>query len=129
MDVSEQLDELRNKVAGCILVAYTDLGSKLVLSSSAAARPAQEDLDRLSNLAQIMLDGSVAEGAAPAITAEGHPGQAGLAMLLSGSDAKVFLRARDSANEALVCVCTPESDLKKVVDCGRSTLNDIVGTA
>lgn len=83
-------------------------------------------MDRLSDLAQVMLGGAVAEGAAPLLeTGEGDR-RAGAAMLVSGNDAKVFLRAPGEAAEALVCVCAPDADLRKVVDCGRSTLDGIV---
>lgn len=127
MDVTEKLDAMRSELPGCLLVAFTDLTSKLVLSTSAAAKPGQEELDRLSSLAQVMLDGAIAEGAAPVLANGDGDRAAGAAMLVSGHDAKVFLRAPGAAAEALVCVCAPDADLRKVVDCGRSTLDDIVG--
>lgn len=126
MDVTEKLDAMRSEIPGCSLIAFTDLGSKLVLCSSSAGKPAQEELDRLSELAHVMLDGSVAEGAAPVLDQGEGDTRAGTAMLLSGNEAKVFMRAPGEAAEALVCVCAPEADLRKVVDCGRSTLDTIV---
>ena len=126
MDVTEKLDAMRSELPGCSLIAFTDLGSKLVLSASSAGKPAQEELDRLSELAHVMLDGAVADGAAPVLERAEGDTRAGTAMLLSGSDAKVFMRAPGEAAEALVCVCAPEADLRKVVDCGRSTLDIIV---
>lgn len=126
MDVTEKLDAMRSELPGCSLIAFTDLGSKLVLCSSSAGKPAQEELDRLSELAHVMLDGAVAEGAAPVLDGGQGDTRAGTAMLLSGNEAKVFMRAPGEAAEALVCVCAPEADLRKVVDCGRSTLDTIV---
>lgn len=126
MDVTDKLDALRSELPGCLLVAFTDLGSKLVLCTSSAAKPGQEELDRLSELAQVALDGAVAEGAAPALEDGEGDRRAGTAMLVSDHDAKVFLRAPGQVAEALICVCAPDTDLRKVVDCGRSTLNDIV---
>ena len=126
MDVTEKLDAMRSELPGCSLVAFTDLGSRLVLCSSAAAKPGQEELDRLSELAQIMLDGVMAESAGPLLETGGGDTRAGTAMLVSGVDAKVFLRSPGDTPEALVCVCAPDADLRKVVDCGRSTLNGIV---
>lgn len=126
MDVIEALDAMRSEIPGCSLVAYADLGSKIVLSASAISKPAQEELDRLSELAQVMLEGAVAEGAQPLLRTGSDDAVAGTAMLLSGVDAKVFLRSAGEAPEALVCVCAPEADLRKVVDCGRSTLDTIV---
>ena len=126
MDVTETLDAMRSELRGCSLVAFTDLGSKLVLCSSAAAKPAQEELDRLSELAQVVLDGAVAEGAAPLLVHGGGDTRAGSVVLLSESEARVFLRAPGEVAEALVCVCSPDVDLKKVMDCGQSTLATIV---
>ena len=126
MDVTEKLDAMRSELPGCLVVAFTDLGSKLVLCASAAAKTGQEDLDRLSDLAQIMLDGAIAEGAGHVLEGGEGDRRAGTAMLVSDHDAKVFLRAPGDVSEALVCVCAPGADLRKVVDCGRSTLNDIV---
>lgn len=129
MDVTAALDALRAEIPGCSLVAFTDLGSRLVLCTSAAAKPGQEDLDRLSELAQIVLDGPVAEGAAPVLEAGEGDRRAGTAMLLGEGEARVFLRAPGDVQEALVCVCAPGVDLAKVVDCGLSTLDTIVGAS
>lgn len=129
MDVTKTLDAMRAELPGCSLVAFTDLGSKLVLSSSSAAKPAQEELDRLSDLAQTMLEGSLAEGAKPLLEAGEGDRRAGTAMLLSMNDTKVFLRAPGDSPEALVCVCSTDADIGKVVDCGRSTLDRIVAAS
>lgn len=126
MDVTEALDALRSQISGCSLVAFTDLKSKLVLCTSTAARLPQEELDQLSQTAHLVLDGAVAEGAA-SVWSEGAGGNsAGTAMLLSASEARIFLRAQGDSSEALVCVCAPDADLEKVVDCGRSTLERIL---
>lgn len=124
MDVSEKLDALRAEVSGCSLVAFSDLESKLVLATSAAFKPAQEDLDNLSDLAQAMLNGSVAKGGEATLD-----GEAGVAMLISGGDTKVFLRAPGEAVEGLVCVCAPDADLRAMVDQARSTLSAIASAS
>ena len=126
MDVTDKLDALRSELPGCQLVAFADLGSKLVLCTSAAAKPGQEELDHLSEQAQVALDGAVAEGAAPVLRGGDGDRRAGTAVLVSGHDAKVFLRAPGELAEALICVCAPDADLRKVVDCGRSALDGIV---
>jgi len=125
MEVTEKLDALRSDLPGCGLVAYTDLGSQLVLSTSASAKPAQEEIDKLSELAQVMLDGAIASGVTPLMQSADADASAGVAMLVSESDAKVFLRAPGGATEALVCVCAPDIDLRLVIDRGRAALADI----
>lgn len=126
MDMTQALDSLRADLPGCSLVAFTDLSSNLVLCLSAAAKPAQEEVDRLSAIASVVLDGSVAEGAAPVLQSGEGDSRAGTAMLLTERDAKVFLRQGGDAPEALICICAPDIDLRKVVDCGRATLDGIV---
>ncbi|MBT8426312.1 MAG: hypothetical protein KJO67_15160 [Silicimonas sp.] len=129
MDMTETLDAMRSDLPGCSLVVFTDLGSKLVLCTSAASKPAQEELDRLSDLAQTVLDGGVAEGAQPVLASGGGDARAGVAILASGNETKVFLRAPGEAAEALTCICGPDADLQKVVDCGRATLDGIVAAS
>lgn len=125
MTVTDALDAMRSQLPGCSLVAFTDLTSNVVLRASVAApRPAQEELDALARAAQIALDGPLAEGAAAAWE-EGA--RADAAMLLTGSEARVFLRAPGDSAEALVCVCAPDVDLQAVVDCGRAIFGRIVG--
>ena len=127
MDVTETLDAMRSSLPGCSLIAFTDLGSKVVLCTSAAVKPAQEEMDKLSALAELMLAGTMAESAAPILEAD--DARAGCAVLHSEADAKVFLRSPGDSEEALVCVCSPGIDLEKVVDSGRSALETIVGAS
>lgn len=122
MSVSDALDELRAEIPGCSLVAFADLSSKIVLTASAATNPAREELDALSMAAHLALDGSLAQGAAPVLGGE----SSGTAMLLSASEARVFMRSPGENPEALICVCAPDCNLEVVVDCARTTLNRIV---
>ena len=72
MDITAELDAMRADVRGCALVAYTDLASQLVLCTSAASKPVQEEMNALSQAAQLTLDGAYAEGAGPAEPAREH---------------------------------------------------------
>ena len=126
MNISDAMDALRSEVSGCSMVVYTDLSSKLVLGASSVGNPGQEELDALANAAQLALDGVVAEGAAH-VWANAQPEAAAeTAMLLTGSEARVFLRSPGDAPEALICVCAPDSDLDQVLDCGRVALDRIL---
>lgn len=115
---------MRTGLKGCTLVAFTDLSSSLVLSTSAASKPVQEELNALGRTASLTLNGAFAEGAAK-IWTEGDDVPAETAMLLTGSDARVFLRAKNNPNEALVCVCAPNIPLNAVIDSGLATLDRI----
>lgn len=124
MNVTAELDEMRNGLKGCSLVAFTDLSSSLVLSTSAASKPVQEELNALGRTASLTLNGEFAKGAEK-IWSEGDEVPAETAMLLTGNDARVFLRAKANPNEALVCVCAPDIALNAVIDSGLATLDRI----
>lgn len=124
MDVSEALDKLRAEVTGCELAAFTDLSSKMVLCVSASGRRAQEELDALSEIAVTVLEGAVAEGAL-SLLEDQKPDSA---MALTNVDLRVFLRSPSTVNEALICVCSPQTDIAAIIDRGRSALDQIVAT-
>ena len=48
------------------------------------------------------------------------------AMTLTNVDLRVFMRSPNSENEALICVCSPQTDIATVVDRGRSAFDQIV---
>ncbi|MGI9390987.1 MAG: hypothetical protein ACR2O1_13085 [Boseongicola sp.] len=124
MDVSEALDNLRAEVTGCELAAFTDLSSKMVLCVSAGGRRAQEELDALSQIAVTVLEGAVADGALNLLDEE----KPDSAMTLTKVDLRVFLRSPSTVNEALICVCSPQTDIAAVMERGRSALDQIVAT-
>lgn len=121
MDVNQELDDLRSEVAGCDLVAFADLSSKMVLCTSSATKRAQEDIDALTGAASMTLESGLAEGAE---TLTG--GETSTAVTMTRKDIHVFLRNPAASNEALICVCSPDTDVSKVVDCGHATLERIV---
>ena len=124
MNVTAELDEMRVGLKGCTLVAFTDLSSSLVLSTSAASKPVQEELNALGRTASLTLNGELSEGAAK-VWSESGDVPAETAMLLTGSEARVFLRAASNPNEALVCICAPGIALDAVIDSGLATLDRI----
>lgn len=124
MNVTAELDQMRTGLKGCSLVVFTDLSSSLVLSTSAASKPVQEELNALGRTASLTLNGAFSEGAAK-VWSDGDELPAETAMLLTGSEARVFLRAKSNPNEALVCVCAPDIALDAVINSGLATLDRI----
>ena len=122
MDITPELDKMRSALQGCSLVAYTDLSSQLVLCTSAATTPMQEEMNALSQAAQLALDGAFAEGAA---AAWGGAEPAEFAMLMTGEDIRLFLRSPANALEALICVCGPTTDLSEASNQARATLQRV----
>lgn len=124
MDVAKVLDDMREEVTGCGLVAFADLSSQMVLRASSAKKRGQEEIDALTDAALQVLGGPLAEGAASLI----GRGPA-TAVVMSNDAINVFLRTPKAANEALIAVCAPDTDVRKIVDCGRKTLDRIVAEA
>ena len=122
MDITAELDAMRADVQGCALVAYTDLTSQLVLCTSSASKPAQEETNALSKAAQLALDGSYAESAG---SVWGSTAPAEVSVLMTGADARLFLRSPSNPSEALMCVCAPDIDLESAVTQARATLQRI----
>ncbi len=122
MDITAELDAMRAELQGCALVAYTDLSSQLVLCTSAASNPVQEEMNALSQAAGLALNGAFAESAAPSWGGEPPPQ---VAVLMTGSEARLFLRSPANPSEALVAVCAPDTDLDAAVTHAQSTLDRI----
>ncbi|MDD9921653.1 MAG: hypothetical protein OXQ92_05140 [Boseongicola sp.] len=122
MDVTETLDQLRKDVPGCDVAAFADLSSSMVLCVSSDAKPAQEEIDGLCASASTFLNGVLAEGASAVV----GDGPLEVAMTADGSEARVFLRTKASDNEVLICLCHPDTELGKLVDCGRTALASIL---
>ena len=123
MDITTELDAMRADLEGCVLVAFTDLSSQLVLSSSSASKPAQEEMNALSQAAHLVLDGAYADSAQAGW--DGKPA-AEAAVLMTGAEARVFLRSPGNPAEALIAVCAPDTDLDAAVTQARATLDRIV---
>lgn len=119
MDISTALDAVRTGISGCTLVAFADINSKLVLSSSAAVTPSREDLDILGEAAGALMTGGLADGATKAV------GATDVAITLTATELRLFLRASQDANEALVCVCDPACDMSAALAVGQNALTEL----
>lgn len=122
MDVTAELDGLRERIDGCDLAAYADTSSRMMLCSSAAAPRAQEELDRLAGAAAELLGGATGEGAGTVWSSEDAPELPALAVAMTASEMRVFLAAPDDRSEALILVCRAEADLDQALGAARSAL-------
>ena len=124
MSVNEELDELRAGVSGCDVAALVDLSTTMGLSTCAALRMPQEELDALAATARDVLTGPMADAALGVDGADAPEATQGL--LATVSDTRAFFSAGSGRHEALICVCRPEADLSQVFDEGRKTLATII---
>jgi hypothetical protein len=123
MSVADELDRLRASLPGCALVAFGDLGARIVLCASDAEKRPQEKLDALCLAADTCLNGDTGGGDALA----GLLGDGGLrqAVALRPGGVTVFLRSSTDANDALFCAFTDQTDVPTVLTRADETLNRI----
>lgn len=123
-NIAASLDGLRSSFAGCTAIAFADISTGLVLSTSAAARQPQETYDALCARAMEIFDGDGQE-----IVSAAFPGSSGQpmdeALYLSGQSVQVFLRSRSDATEALCCICRPEIDIDRFATKARAVLDSV----
>ena len=126
MTLSLQLDALRQTAKGCRLAAFGDLGASIVLRSSSAASHPQEYLDGLCQQARLgflLLDAAVAAGdpqsAAPADDV----------LILAPGEARVFIRAADGSDDAVLCGCSDAASAGRLAAPARSRLAAMAGGA
>jgi hypothetical protein len=123
MGIAEQLNAMRRDHPSCRVATFADLSSGLVLFASTSRRLPQERLDALCARARAILNGS------PARTAEalldGPPGEA---IVAEGDGLLVFVRSPTEPDEALICDCDPDVDLRAFTERATRELASL-GTA
>ena len=103
----KELDELRNGLAGCRLVAYADLSARMVLRVSAEAPPRREEIDALCDLAAQCLDGpdlpALFDGEPPftAVFAGARESRFFIRSLAEPADALILIVAEPAAQATL----------------------------
>lgn len=125
--ISEQMDALRERFAGCDFLALADIGSRTVLSVSAAQKPPQEKLDAYCAAAAELFAG---KSASVYLTALQHPGEAGLttATILTDRRLIIFVRSPVDVNEAMLCGCDPTIDVGSFIQAMGAGLARIAET-
>jgi hypothetical protein len=119
LGVSESLGAVVKAFPQARLVAFADLSSRMILSSSGTLRMTQEHLDGLCNQARACFDDPLF---ALSVEAFGEPHGA----IVMGSDTvRVFLRSEEEPADALCCICDHSIDLPAFVAKIRETLESI----
>lgn len=124
MTISDQLDALRHDFPQCHTVGLADLSSGIVLCVSARKKHHQEQLDGYCGAAtELFADASVAE-IAGALGGD-QPGTLQQAMIMTGSETRVFLRSATDPTEAMFCLCEAGADIDGLVIGARQRLGNI----
>lgn len=100
MSVAEALDTIRTEMPGCVLAAFGDLKTKLILRASSRETWPQEELDKIG--AQAVR----AFGLADRLAAS-HGGPAGNDLIvLTSDDTRVIGRSAVNDADFLCCICS-----------------------
>lgn len=124
MNLAEKLDCVRQEFPECRMVAYADISTNMILSTSSAMELRQEHLDSLCDIAVDMLCGQSSSHLRGAL---GGSSDADVfqVIIIEPTEVNVFLRSTTSPMEALCCVCSPLINLGKFIAGGRLHLDKI----
>ena len=119
MGVSDSLGAVVKAFPQARLVAFADLSSRMILSSSGSLSTTQEYLDKLCDQARSSFDDPLFS---LSVEAFGEPHAA----IVMGPEAlRVFLRSDTEPADAICCVCDHAIDLPAFVTKIRDTLESI----
>jgi hypothetical protein len=119
LGVNESLGAVVKAYPQARLVAYADLSSRMILSSTGTLKRTQEDLDRLCNQARTSFDDPLFSLSVEAF------GEPHAAIVMGVDSVRVFLRSEAEPADALCCICDPSIDLPAFVAKIRETLEGI----
>ena len=123
MSVVDELDKLRATLPGCTLVAFGDLGARIVLCASAEEKRPQEDLDALCMAASMSLNGTFSTSVSDVL--EGP--KLNQVVAIGPGEIQLFLRSELDDCDALFCNFADQTDIREMVAEGRATLHRISG--
>ncbi|MCP5087729.1 MAG: hypothetical protein GY952_13125 [Rhodobacteraceae bacterium] len=117
MTLAERLDELRLKQPGCQLVAFGDLGTRLILRTSSQTPFPQENLDQLCMLA--------AQTFSLCDKVQGEGGVGNDAIIHTPNETTVIVRSQTSGDDFLCCLCESDENAREFAKSAAIMLNEI----
>lgn len=123
MSIARTLDSLRQAFPECRTVAYADISTSMILSTSSDDALRQEHLDALCETAVDMLDGT---GAPPLADLLGK-GDGGVfqVIVMDPAEVGIFLKSTTTPTDALCCLCSPRIDTGSFIPHARRYLEEI----
>lgn len=119
MGVNETLGAVVKAFPQARLVAFADLSSRMILSSSGTLSTTQEYLDQLCEQARVSFDDPLFS---LSVEAFGEPNGA---VVMGPDNIRVFLRSEFEPADALCCICDHSIDLPAFVTKIREALESI----
>lgn len=124
MTIAEQIENLRTSLPGCSLVAFGDAKAQLILRSSQRQAIHREQLDQLCEEAAdcftLMAIATEYCGLSDGSSAKKHD-----AIVMTNSDAKIFVKTNQNEADFLCLVCDLPFDPDAVTASALNTLNEI----
>ena len=96
MALADRLESFRAAQPGCRIAVYTDLAAGMALASAAATPVGQETVDELAATAAALLADPTDDAAAD----------------LTPGMTRFAARSPADAEDAICCICAPETDLR-----------------
>lgn len=126
MNIASTLEKIRRDFPACETLAYADISTNNVLSSSAETTLRQEHLNDLCNTAVDMLTGPSAAQVAR-VWEEGQTASPDVyqAIIVEAAEVGIFLRSASNPTDALCCVCQPSIDIPAFIATARQRLEEI----
>jgi len=125
MNLAARLETMRQGVPGCTLVAFGDLGTRLVLRCSAEFSPPQEFLDELCTQAEhgfLLQDALLGSDSAR----DWIPSEVSV---VTPHETRMYIRApgtaQETANDAILCVCDTEETAREMIAPAKTLLDDL----
>ena len=121
MSILDHLITFQSDFRTCETIAYADLSSKMVLCSTSLVKMRQEQLDALCASAVDFLEPAGAQGSpvgllsAPKASIEN-------AVVVSGNSFHIFVRSPIDNDEAICCICLPDTDTARFTSAARNVL-------
>ncbi len=126
MNIATTLDTIREAFPACETLAYADISTNNVLSSSAVQQLRQEHLNDLCNTAVDMLSGTSAAHVSR-VWNDGNCDYPDVyqAIIVETAEVGIFLRSVSNPTDALCCVCQPNIDIPAFIASARQHLETI----
>jgi len=124
MTITERLECVRLEFPECKTVAYADISTNMVLSTSAEIALRQEHINSLCNTAVEMLGGH-STSQLRNVLGEGRDTDVFQVIIIEPTEVGIFLRSTMRPTEALCCVCSPSIKLGPFLAGARRHLDKI----
>lgn len=124
MNIAERLESVRQEFPECKTIAYADISTNMILSTSAETELHQEHLNSLCKTAVDMLGGPLSP---PLRSLLGSDHGEGIfkVIIIEPSEVGIFLKSTTSPTDALCCVCSASINLGPFITGARHQLDEI----